>query len=56
MWKDGERAKKRQKMTVGGPLRGKAAAGVAVAVGKKAIKEEEIWDKKALDTLFNKTV
>jgi len=34
MWKDSERAKKRQKITVGGPLGGKAA------VGEEAIKEE----------------
>jgi len=42
MWKDSKRAKKRQKITVGGPLRGKVAAGVAAAVGEEAIKEEEI--------------
>jgi len=29
-------------MTIGGPLRGKAAVGVAIAAGEKAIKEEEI--------------
>jgi len=43
-------------MTAGGPLRGKAAAGVAVAAGEEAIKEEEMWDKEALDALFNETV
>jgi len=43
-------------MTIGGLLRGKAAAGVAVAAGEEAIKEEEMWDKEALNTLFNKTV
>jgi len=43
-------------MTIGGPLRGKAAIGVAAAVGEEAIKEEEMWDKEALDALFNKTV
>jgi len=36
-------------MTVGGPLGGKVAAG------EKAIKKE-IWDKKALDALFNEIV
>ena len=42
MWKDGERAKKRQK---------------TAAAEEEAIKEEgEIWDKEALDALFNKTV
>jgi len=49
MWKDGERAKKRQKITTGGPLGGKAA------VGEEAIKEE-MWDEEALDALFNETV
>jgi len=29
-------------MTAGGPPRGKAAVGVAVAIGEEAIKEEEI--------------
>jgi len=42
MWKDSKQAKKRQKTTTGGPLRGKAAVGVAAAAGEKAIKEEEI--------------
>jgi len=42
MWKDGERVKKRQKTTAGGLLRGKAAAGVAIAAGEEAIKEKEI--------------
>jgi len=56
MWKDGERAKKRQKITTGGPPREKAATGVAAAAGEEAIKEEEIWDKEVLDALFNKTV
>ena len=46
MWKDGERAKKRQKTA-----RGKAA------VGEEAVKEEgEIWDEEALDALFNEIV
>ena len=46
MWKDGERAKKRQKTA-----KGKAA------VGEEAVKEEgEIWDEEALDALFNETV
>jgi len=42
MWKDGERAKKRQKTAgrPGGQLGGKAAAGAAVAVEEEAIKEE----------------
>ena len=60
MRKDGERAKKRQK--IGGQLGGKAAAGAAVgaaaATGEEAIKDKEgeIWDKEALDILFNKIV
>jgi len=29
-------------MTIGGPLRGKVAVGVAAAAGEEAIKEEEI--------------
>ena len=42
--------------------RGKAAIGVvaigaAAAIGEEAIKEKgEIWDKEALDALFNKIV
>ena len=56
MWKDGERAKKRQK-----PAKGKAAvaaaAAAAAAIGEEAVKEEgEIWDEEALDALFNETV
>ena len=39
MWKDGERAKKRQK--TGGQSRGKAAAGAAAAIGEEAIKDKE---------------
>ena len=60
MWKDGKRAKKRQKTK--GQLRGKAAVeaavGAAAAIGEEAIKDKEgeIWDKKALNTLFNKMV
>ena len=64
MWKDGERAKKRQKTE--GQLGGKAATGAAAgaatraaaAIGEEAIKDKkgEIWDKEALDALFNKTV
>ena len=56
MWKDGERAKKRQK-TAGRAGGGKAAVGAAVAAEEEAIKEEgEIWDEEALDALFNETV
>ena len=58
MWKDGERARKRQKTE--GQLGGKAAAGAAAAAatGEEAVKEEEgeIWDEEALDALFNETV
>ena len=62
MWKDSKQAKKRQKTE--GQLGGKAAAGAATAAGaaaatgEEAVKEEkgEIWDKKALNALFNKTV
>jgi hypothetical protein len=64
MWKDSEQAKKRQKTE--GQLGGKAATGAAAgaatgaaaATGEEAIKDEEgeIWDKEALDTLFNETV
>ena len=33
------------------------AAGAAAGIGEEAIKKEgEIWDKEALDALFNKTV
>ena len=42
MWKDSERAKKRQKTAkAGGQLGGKAAVGAAAAVGEEAIKDEE---------------
>ena len=60
MWKDSERAKKRQKTE--GQLGGKAAVevaiGAAAATGEEAIKDKkgEIWDKKALNILFNKIV
>ena len=62
MWKDSERAKKRQKTAgrPGGQLGGRAAAGAvagAAAAAEEAIKdEEEIWDEDALDALFNETV
>ena len=58
MWKDGERVKKRQKTVKQvRQLGGKAAAEAATGTGEEAIKEEgEIWDKEALDALFNKTV
>ena len=59
MWKDGERAKKRQKTAKwdGGQLGGKAAVAAATAIGEEAVKEEEeIWDEEALDALFNETV
>ena len=44
-----------------GQLGGKAAArvavGAAIGIGEEAIKEEgEIWDKEALDALFNEIV
>ena len=58
MWKDGERAKKRQKTE--GQLGGKTAAGAAAAAatGEEAVKEEEgeIWDEEALDALFDEIV
>ena len=58
MWKDSERAKKRQKTE--GQLGGKITAGAvaAVATEEEAVKEKkgEIWDKEALNALFNKTV
>jgi hypothetical protein len=66
MWKDGKRAKKRQKTVErAGQLGGKAAVGAAAgaavgaaaATGEEAVKEEgEIWDEEALDALFNETV
>ena len=66
MWKDGERAKKRQKTVewvgqLGGKAAAKAAAGAAagaaVGTGEEAVKEEgEVWDEEALDALFNETV
>ena len=62
MWKDSERALKRQK-TAGRPrgqLGGRVAAGAVVGAAvaaEEAIKDkEEIWDKDALDALFNETV
>ena len=58
MWKDSKRAKKRQKTE--GQLGGKTTVGApaAAAIEEEAVKEEEgeIWDKEALDALFNKTV
>jgi hypothetical protein len=52
MWKDGERAKKRQKTA-----KGKVAVAAAAAIGEEAVKEEgEIWDEEALDALFNEIV
>ena len=44
-----------------GQLGGKVAIGVAIGaaigIGEEAIKKEgEIWDKEALDALFNKIV
>ena len=37
--------------------KGKAAIAVAIAIEEEAIKEEgEIWDKEALDALFNEIV
>ncbi len=66
MWKDGERAKRQKTVEwVGGQLGGKAAVGAAAVVGAAAaieaataIKDEEgdIWDKEALNALFNKTI
>ena len=67
MWKDNKQVK-RQKTAeqAGGQLGGKAAvgaaagaaAGAATAVGEETIKDKEgeIWDKEALDALFNKTI
>ena len=58
MQKDGKQAKKRQKTE--GQLRGEAAAGAATATAteEEAVKEKkgEIWDKEAVNTLFNKIV
>ena len=41
-----------------GQLRGEVAVGAAIAIGEEAVKKEEgeIWDKEALDALFNETV
>ena len=56
MWKDGEWAKKRQK-TAKGKVAVAVAAAAAIAIGEEAVKEEgEIWDKEALDALFNEIV
>ena len=59
MWKDNEWVKKRQKTAkwAEGQLGGKAAAGAAVEAAA-AIKDKEgdIWDKEALDALFNETI
>jgi len=43
-WKDGELAKKKQKIAT------------ATAVAEKVIEEEEKWDEDALDAQFNETV
>ena len=44
-------------MTAKGKAAVAAAIAAAAAIGEEAIKEEgEIWDKEALDTLFNKIV
>ena len=62
MWKDSKWVKKRQKIVkqvgqLGGRVAIGAAVGVAIGIGEEAIKEEgEIWDKEALDALFNKIV
>ena len=60
MWKDSERAKKRQKTKgqLGGKAAVGAATGAAAATGEEAIKDKkgEIQNKEALDTLFNKIV
>jgi len=59
MWKDGKWVKKRQKTAkwAEGQLEEKAATGAATGAAT-AIKDKEgdIWDKKALDALFNKTI
>ena len=48
--------KKRQK-TAKGKAAVAAAIAAAAAIGEEAIKEEgEIWDKEALDALFNEIV
>jgi len=48
MWKDGERAKKRQKTA-----KGKVAVAAAAAIGEEAVKEEgEIWDEEQRDSLI----
>ena len=60
MWKDSERAKKRQKTgrQPGGKVAIGVATGAAAVTGEEAIKDKEggIWDKQALDILFNKIV
>ena len=44
--------KKRQKTA-----KGKVAIAAAIAIGEEAVKEEgEVWDKEALDALFNEIV
>ena len=66
MWKNSDQVK-RQKTAewAGGQLGGKAVVGAAAAAGAAAAieaataikdKKGDIQDKKALDTLFNKTI
>ena len=59
MWKDGKWVKKRQKTAkqAEGQLKEKTAAGPATkAVAAIKDKKGDIWDKKALNALFNKTI
>ena len=62
MQKDGKWVKKRQKIAkqvgqLGGKVVIGVAIGAAVSIGEEAIKEEgKIWDKEALDALFNEIV
>src|SRR5271163_2669222 len=57
-WKDGERAKKKQKTVAAAGTAGfegtAAAAAAAAADGDEG--EDEEWDEDALDALFNETV
>jgi hypothetical protein len=52
VWKDGERAKKRERTEKGGVKR----EGGKEGGGKGGEGEEEEWDEEALDALFNETV
>jgi len=54
MWKEGERAKKKQKTAKSG--KGKSGKGKSAKPAREEEGTEEEWDEEALDTLFNETI